>query len=76
MTALGIESSRSEFQLALKQMRINVVTPQEFEGLISQLDVDREGSIRYQEFVNRLTNYGVRSRSDEEQIIFVMKEIV
>lgn len=54
-------------------MRINDLTPQEFEGLISQLDVDRDGSIRYREFVNRLTRYGVRSRSNEEQIIFVMK---
>ncbi len=38
--------------------------------------MDRDGNIRYREFVNRLTRYGVRSRTTEEQIIFVMNEMI
>ena len=57
--------SQSEFQQALKEMRITDISQREFDGLLAQLDVDRDGFIRYKEFVNRLSRYGVKSRTTE-----------
>lgn len=55
-------------------MKISNLSQNELDLLIASIDVDSDGSIRYKEFVNKLSRHGVRSRSPEEQILFLLIE--
>jgi len=38
---------------------------------MNSLDLDGDGYVRYREFVRRTTRHGVKSRTSEEQIIYL-----
>jgi Ca2+-binding EF-hand superfamily protein len=41
---------------------------------MGSVDVDSDGYIRYREFVRKLSRHGVKSRTSEEQIIYLIVE--
>lgn len=66
--------TREEFLRGLELLKISNLSQNELDLLIASIDVDSDGSIRYKEFVNKLSRHGVRSRSPEEQILFLLIE--
>lgn len=50
------------------------MSSQDVDVLMQSLDVDNDGIIKYREFLRKLTRHGVRSRTSEEQIIFLIIE--
>lgn len=47
--------------MALAKMRIEDLSENEFDGIMRQVDVDGDGSIRYKEFLRKLQRHGVRN---------------
>ena len=41
---------------------------------MGSIDVDSDGFIRYREFVRKLSRHGVKSRTSEEQIVYLIAE--
>ena len=58
--------------MALAKMRIEDLSENEFDGIMRQVDVDGDGSIRYKEFLRKLQRHGVRNQTSEEQIIYLL----
>lgn len=42
--------------------------------LMHSVDVDSDGYVQYKEFVRKLSRHGIRSRTTEEQIIYLIIE--
>lgn len=59
---------------ALDKMRISDLTHDDIDILMSSIDVDSDGYVQYKEFVRKLSRYGVRSRTTDEQIIYLILE--
>ena len=55
-------------------LKIGDMSQSDFEILWKSMDVDSDGSVNYKEFTRKLDRHGVRSRSSEEQIIFLIIE--
>jgi Ca2+-binding EF-hand superfamily protein len=53
-------------------LKINDLTSQEIDLLISSCDYDNDGFIRYREFIRKLSRHGVKSRTPEEQILYLL----
>jgi Ca2+-binding EF-hand superfamily protein len=58
--------SRDEFVGALNMLNIVDLSAQEVDFLISSVDYDQDGEIRYKEFSRKLSRHGVKSRTGEE----------
>ena len=59
---------------ALELLKITDMSSQEVDMLIASCDYDSDGFIRYKEFVRKLSRHGVKSRTAEEQILFLLIE--
>lgn len=59
---------------ALELMKIHDLSNQDIDVLMHSIDVDSDGYIAYKEFVRKLARHGVRSRTTEEQIIYLIIE--
>lgn len=66
--------TREEFMRALEILRIDDLSQQEIDTLISSCDSDSDGFIRYKEFVRKLSRHGVKSRTAEEQLLYLLIE--
>ncbi len=66
--------TREEFLRALDLLKITDLSSQEVDLLISSCDYDSDGYIRYREFVRKLSRHGVKSRTPEEQILYLLLE--
>jgi Ca2+-binding EF-hand superfamily protein len=66
--------TRDEFMRALELLKISDLSNQDVDVLMLSIDVDSDGYIRYKEFVRKLSRHGVRSRTSEEQIIYLIVE--
>lgn len=66
--------TRSEFMKALEMMRITDLSQDEIDILMQSIDTDNDGYVRYKEFVRKLSRHGVKSRTTEEQIIYLLIE--
>ena len=64
---------KEEFYKALTMMKIDV-SQSDFDMLWKSMDVDSDGHIQYKEFIRKLARHGVRSRTSEEQIIYLIIE--
>lgn len=42
--------------------------------MINSMDYDQDGTIRFKEFVRKLSRHGVKSRTGEEQILYLLIE--
>ena len=47
-------------------MKIYDLTGQDLDRLMSSIDTDSDGYIKYTEFVRKLNRHGVKSRTSEE----------
>ena len=65
---------REEFLRALEMLKVYDLSTHEVDLLMSSLDTGGDGGISYKEFVQKLSRHGIRSRSTEEQIIFLIVE--
>ena len=65
---------RSEFERALEMLKVSDLSNAEIDILMNSLDTSGDGSISYQEFIHKLSRHGIRSRSTEEQIIYLIIE--
>lgn len=66
--------SRDEFIGALNMLQIVDLSSQEVDFLINSIDYDQDGQIRFKEFVRKLSRHGVKSRTGEEQILYLLIE--
>jgi len=47
-------------------LRISDLSNQDIDVLLSSIDTDSDGYIKYKEFVRKLSRHGVKSRTSEE----------
>ena len=66
--------TRDEFMRAMELLKISDISQQEMDVLLSACDYDSDGFIRYKEFVRKLSRHGVKSRTAEEQILYLLIE--
>ena len=66
--------SRDEFIRALDKLKIVDLSNQEIDMLMASCDYDADGQIRFKEFARKLSRHGVKSRTAEEQILYLMIE--
>ncbi len=59
---------------ALDLLKVTDLSNQEIDILMSSLDTSGDGYVSYQEFVHKLSRHGIRSRTTEEQIIYLISE--
>lgn len=55
-------------------LKIADLSQQEIDILLSACDSDSDGSIKYKEFVRKLSRHGVKARTPEEQILILLIE--
>jgi hypothetical protein len=67
--------SRDEFRSAIEKMGLRL-TDNDLRALINQLDTDRDGNVRYLEFTKKMARFGVRSLTEEQQIIKTIFESI
>ena len=58
----------------MEQLKIADLSGQEIDVLMNSIDYDSDGSIRYKEFLRKLSRHGVKSRTPEEQILYLLIE--
>ena len=56
----------------LEMLKVSDLSNQEMDVLMGSIDVDTDGYIRYREFVRKLSRHGVKSRTSEEQIVYLI----
>jgi Ca2+-binding EF-hand superfamily protein len=66
--------TRDEFIRSLELLKIDNLSNQEIDILVSSIDQDSDGFVRYKEFERKLSRHGVKSRTPEEQILFLLIE--
>ena len=66
--------TREEFIRALELLKIGDLSQQEIDLLVNSCDYDADGFISYKEFVRKLSRHGVKSRTPEEQILYLLIE--
>lgn len=66
--------TRDEFIRALELLKITDLSQQELDILLAAIDSDSDGFVRYKEFVRKLSRHGVKSRTPEEQILYLLIE--
>ena len=66
--------SSKEFLNALDKMGIADLKPKEKEILLRSIDADNDGAINYREFCRKWGRYGVKSRSKEDEIVFILDD--
>ncbi len=59
---------------ALELLKIADLSSQEIDFLLGSCDYDGDGLIGYKEFVRKLSRHGVKSRTPEEQILYLLIE--
>ena len=64
--------TRDEFMRGLEMLKVSDLSNQEMDVLMGSIDVDTDGYIRYREFVRKLSRHGVKSRTSEEQIVYLI----
>ena len=64
--------TREEFIRALDKLKINDLSNNDIDILINSCDYDGDGTIRVKEFERKLSRYGVKNRTPEEQILLLM----
>lgn len=66
--------TRDEFMKALELLKVADLSSQEIDLLLNSCDYDGDGYIGYKEFVRKLSRHGVKSRTPEEQILYLLIE--
>jgi len=66
--------TRDEFMKALELLKVADLSSQEIDLLLNSCDYDGDGNIGYKEFVRKLSRHGVKSRTPEEQILYLLIE--
>lgn len=66
--------TRDEFMKALELLKVADLSSQELDLLLNSCDYDGDGNIGYKEFVRKLSRHGVKSRTPEEQILYLLIE--
>jgi len=66
--------TRDEFMKALELLKVADLSNQEIDLLLNSCDYDGDGNIGYKEFVRKLSRHGVKSRTPEEQILYLLIE--
>jgi Ca2+-binding EF-hand superfamily protein len=59
---------------ALELLKVADLSNQEIDLLLNSCDYDGDGNIGYKEFVRKLSRHGVKSRTPEEQILYLLIE--
>ena len=66
--------TRDEFIQGLNMLNVVDLSSDEVSCLMAALDIDRDGFIRYHEFGRKMARYGVKNRSSEEHIIYLITD--
>ena len=69
----GRLSSR-EFLNAIEKMGVNDLNPKEKETLLKSIDADMDGRIDFREFWRKWGRFGVKSRSREDEIVYIIDD--
>jgi Ca2+-binding EF-hand superfamily protein len=66
--------TRDEFIKALDMLKITDLSNNEIDILMGSIDVDKDNYVQYKEFVRKLSRHGVKNRTTEEQVIYLLME--